>query len=59
MGLKTTLFAILAVWVITWRNRKIADLEGKKPQYTLSGYKDFFRDAVKGAGKLFGRQDKA
>ncbi|MCR5670748.1 MAG: hypothetical protein K6G10_07050 [Butyrivibrio sp.] len=30
MGLKTTLFAVLLVIVISWRNKKIADLEGEK-----------------------------
>lgn len=30
MGLKTTLFAVLLVIVITWRNARLSDLDGKK-----------------------------
>ena len=30
MELKTTLFAIFLVIMVTWRNNKIANLEGKK-----------------------------
>ena len=59
MGLKTTLFAILLVIVFGWRNRKIADLEGKEPEYKLSDLKSLYRDMFRGFTGLFGKNKKA
>ncbi|MBP3781716.1 MAG: hypothetical protein J6I68_00545 [Butyrivibrio sp.] len=53
MGLKTTLFAILMVIVIGWRNRKIADLEGKTPTYRVSDLKKLYTDSFKGIKNIF------
>ena len=58
MGLKTTLFAILMVIVIGWRNKKIADLEGKTPVYSIKDIKNLYGDAFKHLKDLFKKKNR-
>ena len=52
MGLKTTLFAVLLVIVTTWRNRKIADLDGKEyTPFGLSDVREYVPDVFRELGK--------
>ena len=55
MELKTTAFAVLMIMVFTWRNIKIADLDGKKyrpyglgeAEYLLKSKMDSFKKMFK------------
>ncbi len=60
MDLKSTIFAATLVAIITWRNVKCADLEGKKYRpYGLAELTSFVPDLFKPVKDRFTKKKKA